>query len=85
MAARHEIIAKYFMALKKRTTNTEKVFSELIQMREVQKEYTSREIKKVMAARHPKMSEVHLAKALHELKYYNYLLKRNNKYTLNIN
>jgi len=81
----HLIKAQSFISLKRKPTNTEKVLAELLQMRETQKEYTSKEVKVVIAARHPKMSEVHLAKVLHELKNYNLLLKRNNKYTLNIN
>lgn len=81
----HLIKAQSFISLKRKATNTEKVLAELLQMREIKKEYTSKEVKAVIATRHPKMSDAHLAKVLHELKNYNLLLKKNNKYTLNIN
>jgi hypothetical protein len=85
MAIYHLIKAQTLISLKRKPTNTEKVFGELLQMRETQKEYTSKEIRTVVLTRHPKMSEAHLAKALHELKNHDYLLKKYNKYSLNIN
>lgn len=81
----HLIKAQSFISLKRKPTNTEKVLAELLQMRETQKEYTLKEIKVVIGSRHPKMSDTHLAKVLHELKNYNLLLKNYNKYSLNIN